>query len=185
MKLKQTIAISNHSKAFDGMAASVAACIKDNADLYAAFLAFCKDKGHNPETYLSDYATYCIENSADNTSSEDADGSAAVVLYGDFSAARGIFAARVNLLGLPEVKKQLLYAISHNLKVRTHFYVEEGRINGAVELVGTHDIVMANTRKVRDTLRTFNFGDIETLDGEAIEEGGNISVATLASRTLP
>ena len=183
--LEPTIVIRRDSEAFKTIATSLASYIRDDNELYAAFLDHCKSKGHEPRTFLQSYAEHCLAMSAANTSAEeDANGNR--IIYGDFHCDIGMFAARVNLLGLPNVKKALVAAVSDAVTVRPYAYVEDGRLNCNVERVGTPDEVRANNRKVRDTLRLYGFGEIETIDWSTYDEGnGLVSVPTISSRTLP
>lgn len=164
---------------FNTIATSMTFLIRQDRELYAAYLALSKEKGFNPETDLRYYAENCLANSVFETSKEGD------TVYAPYSLSAGMFAARVNLLGLPNIREVVIGAVAATLKVRSHFYVMDGQLCGAVELVGDPDTVNANNRTVREVLRLYGFGDIETMDTATDEGNGLVSVATLASRTLP
>lgn len=178
LKVEPVLTLPKGGEVFTTIATSMGFFILQDRELKTAFFELCAAKGH-PKTYISEFAEYCLAESVANTSVEGD------TTYGAYSLDAGMFAARVNILGLPHIKAVVVAAVPDTLQVHTHFYVMEGRLNGMVELFGVPATVNANTRAVRDILRLYGFGDIETLDGMKIEEDGRLSVATLASRTLP
>lgn len=179
--------ISEKSLAYSSLVSSVAKHIKDSEDLWPAYLAFCNVKGFDPEDYLPKYSVHQVENScADTSTEEDKDGNTEI--YGPFNLDDALFAARVNLLGCPNITNYIESQILGGYKTRTHFYVEVGRLNAIVELVGGKGFIEEGVylRRIRHILRTFGFGDIETIEENTAEEpNGNVSIPTLASRSLP
>ena len=179
LELTPTLTFPKGGEVFTTIATSMGFLIRQDRELYPAYLALCKDKGYDPKNYIKEFAEFCLAESVANTSVEGD------TTYGAYSHDAGMFAARVNLLGLPHIKAVVVAAVPNILKVRSHFYVMDGNLCGTVELVGDPDTVNANNRTVRDVLRLYGFGDIETMDSATDEGNGLVSVATLASRTLP
>lgn len=171
---------------FRTLVSSVADHIKDSGRLWPAYLDFCQAKGFDPDEYLPKYAAYQVETSCADTSTDtDSDGNKET--FGTFHLEDALFATLVNLLGCPHITNYLKTELSP-YKIHTHFCVMDGHLCGTVELVGDPDTVNANNpnnRTVRDILRLYGFGDIETMDSATDEGNGLVSVATLASRTLP
>lgn len=171
---------------FKALVSSVADHIKNTGRLWAAYLEFCIDKGLAPDEYLPKYAAYQVDNSCADTSTEmDSDGNKET--FGTFTLADALFTASVNLLGCPNITDYLKTELTP-FKIRTHFYVEEGRLNATVEIVGKMKSIEESgyLRRIRNILRCYGFGDIETLEENiANEPNGEVSIPTLASRTLP
>lgn len=171
---------------FEALVSSVADHIKDSGRLWAAYLDFCQAKGFAPYEYLPKYAAYQVETSCADTSTEtDEDGNTET--FGTFNLADALFAARVNLLGCPHITNYLTTELAP-FKIRTYLYVEEGRLNAAVEIVGREEAIRKDgyLRRIRNILRCYGFGDIETLEENTADEpNGEVSITTLASRTLP
>ena len=167
---------------FDAIASSVADYIKDSGRLWAAYLNFCRTKRFNPAEYLPKYAAYLVETSCADTSTEINDNGTKET-FGPFNIEDALFTARVNLLGFPHITNYLKAELVP-YKIRTLFYVEEGRLNASVEVVGLKELNCL--RRIRDILRCYGFGNIETLEENAADEpNGAVSIPTLASRTLP
>ena len=174
------------SPEFWAIASSVADHIKDSGRLWSAYLDFCQAKGSAPYEYLPKYAAYQVETSCADTSTEINDDGTKET-FGPFSLEDALFAARVNLLGCPTITNYLQTQLDP-YKIRTHFYVEEGRLNAAVEIVGRKEAIYKDgcLRRIRDILRCYSFGDIETLEKNTKNEPrGAVSIPTLASRNLP
>lgn len=172
---------------FEALVSSVADHIKDSGRLWSAYLDFCQaTKGCTPDEYLPQYAAYQVETSCADTSTDiDSDGNKET--FGTFNLADALFAARVNLLGCPHITNYLKTRLDP-YHIRTHFYVEEGRLNATVEIVGRKEAIYKHRhlRRIRDILRCYGFGDIETLEENTTDEPhGAVSIPTLASRTLP
>lgn len=171
---------------FEAIASSVADHINGSGRLWPAYLDFCQAKGFTPYEYLPKYAAYQVETSCADTSTDiDSDGNKET--FGTFNLADALFAAQVNLLGCPDITNNLKKQFDP-YEIRTHFYVEEGRLNATVEIVGRKETIYKDgcLRRIRDILRCYGFGDIETvMENIADEPNGEVSIPTLASRTLP
>lgn len=171
---------------FESIASSVAYHIKDSKRLWDAYLNFCQAKGLNPNEYLPKYAAYQVKNSIIEVSMEK-DGDGKEITYGPFNLDKAMFAARVNLLGCPSIDFQLKNCLAA-FGIRTHFYVEGGWFNASVEIVGDKRSIQEGgyLRRIRDILRCYGFGDIDTvMENIADEPNGAVSIPTLANRTLP
>ena len=171
---------------FRVLVSSVADHIKDSGRLWAAYIAFCEAKGFAPDEYLPKYAAYQVETSCADTSIET-NNNGTKETFGPFNLEDALFAARVNLLGCPQITEYLKTDLAP-FKIRTHFYVEEGRLNATVEVVGKKESIYEGycLLAIRNALRFYGFGDIETLEENATDElNGEVSIPTLASRTLP
>lgn len=155
----------------------LAAEIKSNKELYGAFRRLC------PDEYLSKYAASCINNGVENVSTDIVDGKETT--FGDYCFNNGLFAAQVDLLGLPNVSEALKERLMPSLKIAPIFYVMDGRLLCTVELSGKPSEVAKNTPELRKVLRMYGFGNIETSIEAATEDDGIITVPTFASRTLP
>ena len=171
---------------YGAIVSSVADHIKASGRLWPAYLDFCQAKGYAPYEYLPKYAAYQVETSCADTSTDTAlDGTKET--FRSFNLADALLAARVNLLGCPHITNYLETQLDP-YKIRTHFYVEEGRVNASVEIVGRKEAIYKDglLRLIRYILRCYGFGDIETLEENiANEPHGAVSIPTLASRTLP
>ncbi len=170
---------------FEALASSVADHIKDSRRLWSAYLDFCKAKCFAPDEYLPRYAAYQVETSCADTSTETNDNGTEET-FGPFNLEDALFTARVNLLGCPDLTFQLVNELAA-FGIRTHFYVEGGWLNASVEIVGNKEIICEGNhlRHIRDILRDYGFGDIETvMENIADEPNGYVSIPTLASRTL-
>ena len=167
------------------LANALATEIKSDNELHSAFLDRCRVKEHNPEEYLPKYAEHLLDISAENTSTEVDNGEK--IVYGRYTIEDGLFAAQVDLLGLPNVTKAIvddLPSSSVALRAETHFYVLDGSLCCTIELSGADcSEVDENSRRVRRILRSYGFGNIFT--DTASEIDGIIIVPTFASRTLP
>ena len=171
---------------FKILAFHVANYIKDSGRLWPAYLDFCKAKGFIPDEYLPKYAAYQVETSCADTSTEINDNFTEDT-FGPFNLEDALFTARVNLLGCPQITDYLKTELAP-FKIRTLFYVEEGRINASVEIVGKMATIIEDRclLRIRNALRFYGFGDIETIDENiANEPHGEVSIPTLASRNLP
>ena len=184
MNINPVLVCKVGSPGFGVLVSSVADLIKDSG-LWSAYLDFCQAKGFNPDEYLPKYAAYQVETSCADTSTETNDNGTKET-FGPFNLEDALFTARVNLLGCPHITDFLKTQLDP-YKIRTHFYVEEGRLNATVEIVGRKGAYMGGyLRRIRDILRCYGFGDIETLEENATDElDGTVSIPTLASRTLP
>ena len=171
---------------FKSLACHVAYYIKDSGRLWPAYLDFCQAKGFIPYEYLPKYAAYQVETSCADTSTEINDNGTKET-FGPFNLEDALFTARVNLLGCPHITDYLKTELDP-FKIRTHFYVEEGRLNASVEIIGRKESIYENgcLLRIRNALRFYGFGDIETLyENIANEPNGAVSISTLASRNLP
>lgn len=171
---------------FNILAFSVANHIKDSEPLWAAYLDFCQATEFKPYEYLPKYAAYQVETSCADTSIEINDNGTKET-FGPFNLEDALFTARVNLLGCPQITEYLKTDLDP-FKIRTHFDVEEGRLNASVEIVGRKEAIYEDRclLRIRNALRFYGFGDIETLEENmAIEPHGAVSIPTLASRNLP
>lgn len=171
---------------FRALVSSVADHIKNSGRLWAAYIAFCEAKGLDPDEYLPKYAAYQVESSCADTSNETNDNGTKET-FGPFNLEDALFAANVNLLGCPRITHFIQQELAP-FKIRTHFYVEEGRLNASVEIVGRKEAIYAarSLLWIRNALRFYDFGDIETLEENTADEpNGAVSIPTLASRTLP
>lgn len=165
---------------------SVVSYIRASGRLWSAFLDLCTAKGFGPYTYLPKYAAYIVKTSCADTSTEtDEDGK--VETFGTFNLPDAMFTARVNLLGCPDIKEFIENEVAP-FKIRARFYVDEGLLNASVEIVGERKYIDEGDylRRIRDVLRCYGFGAIETIEENTADEpNGEVSIPTLASRNLP
>lgn len=186
---KQLVPVSIYKvggEEFKILAFHVANYIKDSGRLWPAYLDLCQAKGFIPFEYLPKYAAYQVETSCADTSTETNDNFTEDT-FGPFNLEDALFTARVNLLGCPQITDYLKTELDP-YKIRTLFYVEEGRLNASVEIVGRKESIYENIclLRIRNALRFYGFGDIETLyENIADEPNGEVSIPTLASRNLP
>lgn len=183
LSVQPTLCFRKGGDIYNHLVNMLAAEIKSNKELYGAFLDFCKAKGHNPDEYLPEYAASCLDSGAENTSFDNIDGN--VTHFGDYRFDYGLFAAQVDLLGLPNVTEAIKERLMPSLKIAANFYVMDGRLLCTIELSGKPSEVAKNSRELRKVLRMYGFGNIETAIEAATEEDGIITVPTFARRTLP
>ena len=171
---------------FKTLAFYVADYIRDSGRLWPAYLDFCKAKGFIPYEYLPKYAAYQVETSCADTSTE-INGNGTKETFGPFNLEDALFTASVNLLGCSHITDFLKTELDP-FEIRTLFYVEEGRLNASVEIVGRKESIYEDRclLRIRNALRFYGFGDIETIEENiANEPNGEVSIPTLASRNLP
>ena len=156
--------------------------IKSDKELYGAFCRLCKYRDRQPDEYLPKYAASCIDNGAENTSTDVVDGKKTT--FGDYCFNNGLFAAQVDLLGLPNVSEAIKERLMPSLKIAANFYVMDGRLLCTIELSGKPSEVAKNTPELRKVLRMYGFGNIETDILSSTERDGLVIVPTFASRTL-
>lgn len=178
---------ANGSPEFKKTASSLAASIKLVPELSDAFTAYCQSRNLDEAKFIQNFAEDCLYRSAENISTETGnDGNE--IAYGDFNGICGLMVAHVELLGLSTIRDALTRALppSPSVKIRTRFGVSLGKIDCMVELVGKQSDMKANCRIVRDVLRSFGFGDIDTcVENMATEKDDAVSIPTFAQRTFP
>lgn len=183
LSVQPTLCFRKGGDIYNHLVNMLAAEIKSNKELYGAFCRLCKYRDRQPDEYLPKYAASCIDNGAENTSTDIVDGKETT--FGDYNFDYGLFAAQVDLLGLPNVSDAIKERLMPSLKIAANFYVMDGRLLGTVELSGKPSEVAKNTPELRKILRMYGFGGIETSIETATEDDGFIIVPTFASRTLP
>lgn len=183
LSVQPTLCLCKGGGIYNHLVNMLAAKIKTNQELYKAFCRLCKDKDRKPDEYLPEYAASCIDSGAENTSFDNIDGKEA--FFGDYRFEYGLFAAEVNLLGLPNVTEVIKERIMPSLNIVADYYVVDGLLHCTVELSGKPSEVAKNTPELRKVLRMYGFGDIETSIEAATEDDGILTVPTFASRTLP
>ena len=113
-----------------------------------------------------------IDNACVDISREyKADGS--VEVYGNYNARLACAAVQINLLGIPEIADSVKAILPADIESSCTFTVEEGRIHAIVKITGQNGIVETYNGEIRQLLRNWGYGCIES--GYATE--GSRSIA--------